>query len=121
MAQPTKIVVNLSSGSTQTVTLTNAEILDISNRANVEAARAAAVVPNEVSMWQARVVLRQAGLFDAAQAAVNSANDIALTEVWERGNYVLRDSPAIIALGAQLGLSDAQIDDLFRQAYTLKV
>lgn len=72
-------------------------------------------VPELVSAFQARAALLAAGLLDDAEAAVlavGGQTDIA----WEYAVEFRRDSPTIATLGAQLGLTAAQIDDLFRAA-----
>jgi hypothetical protein len=61
------------------------------------------------------MALRQAGLFDAAAAACSAAGGDVLY-AWDEALEWRRDSAAITQLGAALGLSDAQIDDLFIQA-----
>ncbi|PIK74807.1 hypothetical protein [Methylobacterium frigidaeris] len=69
----------------------------------------------DVSSAQAKIQLARAGLLPAVKSAVAAAG----TEVeiwfsdartWQRGN------PYVAALGAALGLSAGEIDDLFRQA-----
>lgn len=73
-------------------------------------------VPTAVPMWAVRTILQNDGLFDTAQALVEASTDNALKNVWEYGNDALRSSPAINALGAALGLTQAQIDQMFRDA-----
>lgn len=79
-------------------------------------ARLTTPVPETVQMWQARVALKQAGLFDAADAAVKASGNLPLQTAWEYGNTISRGSPGMVALGQALGLAGAQIDQLFRQA-----
>ena len=72
-------------------------------------------VPAEVPQWQARRALLAAGLLTAVEAAVAAASqDIQIT--WEYAPNIVRNSPFIAALAPALGLTDAQIDDLFRAA-----
>jgi hypothetical protein len=75
-----------------------------------------------VSMRQARLALHQSGLLssvDSAIAALPEA-DCAVAQIeWEYATEVQRDYSWVIALGAQLGLTEAQIDDLFTVARTL--
>ncbi len=80
-----------------------------------------APVPERVDMWQARAALRLAGLYEAADAAIAASGNPALIEAWTNGNSFRRDSPAIAQLGAALGLTPAQIDDLFRSAAGIAV
>lgn len=79
------------------------------------------VVPSQVPMWAVRTILQNDGLFDQAQALVDASTDNALKNVWEYGNVADRSSPAINALGVALGLTDAQIDQMFFDANALIV
>lgn len=76
-------------------------------------------VPQEVSMRQARLALLADGRLDDVETALaalpGDAGRAARIE-WEYAGTVTRDSDLIISLGAQLGLTDQKIDDLFRAA-----
>jgi hypothetical protein len=78
-------------------------------------------VPDAVTNYQARTVLIEAGVFAKADAALRgadqtvAANQIAL-QAWDYANQFFRNQPIIAAMQAVLGLSDAQVDDLFRAA-----
>lgn len=78
--------------------------------------------PQVVTMRQARLALVQAGLLAQVNTAVaampGAAGDTARIE-WEFSGTVERHRPLVQALGAALGLTDAQLDDLFRLAATL--
>lgn len=78
-------------------------------------------VPEAVAMWQAKAALELAGLLAAADAAITSSSNIVLRHAWRDGNEFHRSSPAIADLGALLGLTSVQIDDLFRAASRLAV
>lgn len=78
-------------------------------------------VPQQVPMWAVRVVLKQQNLLDQAQAAIDASGDYALQTAWEYGNFADRNSPAIATLGQALGLTDAQIDQMFFDANSLIV
>ena len=82
----------------------------------------APVVPAEVTMRQARLALLQAGKLAAVNAAVaampGAAGDTARIE-WEFSSTVERHRPLVEALGASLGMTADQLDDLFRTAATL--
>lgn len=80
-----------------------------------------ALVPAEVPMWSVRTVLQNDGLFDQAQALVEASTDNALKNVWEYGNVALRNSPSIIGLATQLGLTSEQLDQMFIEANNLTV
>lgn len=77
-----------------------------------------AIVPSPVLQSQARAAIYAAGLKAAVEAAVAAA-DSSTQALWYTAAYIDRDNPLVIALGAQLGLTSAQIDDLFRVAATL--
>lgn len=75
-------------------------------------------VPISVSMFQARTALKRAGLLaaiDAAVAAMDGEADIA----WAYAYEVRRDSNLVNQIGAGLGLTSEQMDDLFRTAATI--
>lgn len=74
-------------------------------------------VPQQVTNYQARAALLAAGLFEQVDAAVKAQGPTsAAFQAWEYANSVYRNSPLIAGLGAALGLTAAQIDDLFRAA-----
>lgn len=72
-------------------------------------------VPPAVSPLQARRALRQAGLLDAVTALV-AASDADTRDAWEYAVEFRRDDPLLRALAGQLGLTEADIDNLFRSA-----
>ncbi len=80
-------------------------------------------VPERVDMAQARLALFQAGLLSQVDAAIDAIPDPTQRETarieWEYRTTVRRDSQLVAGLGASLGLTDEQIDDLFRLADTL--
>ena len=76
-------------------------------------------VPAGVSMRQARLALLGAGLLSAVEAALASLPGVegeAARIEWEYALAVERHSPLINALAPALGLTDEQVDDLFRAA-----
>lgn len=76
-------------------------------------------VPASVSAFQARAALFAAGLLDDVEAAVAAADR--LTRIaWESAQAFERGSPTIATLAAALGLSDEQLDDLFRAAAEIR-
>lgn len=79
-------------------------------------------VPAVVTMRQARLALLQNGMLTQVNTAVanmpGAQGDAARIE-WEFSSTVERNRPLVQALGAALGLTDAQLDDLFRLAATL--
>lgn len=79
-------------------------------------------VPFEVTMRQARLALLGAGLLDDVEAAINAMSDPAKTAArieWDYSNTLRRDHPLVATLGAGLGLTSGQLDDLFIAAGAL--
>jgi hypothetical protein len=74
-------------------------------------------VPSAVTPYQARRALTAAGLRDAAEAAIASASQD-VKDAWEYALTIERNSPFIEAVGAALGLSSVEIDELFSAAAT---
>lgn len=80
------------------------------------------VVPAAVTMRQARLALLGADLLDdvdAAIAALPSPQKEAAKIEWEYSQEVQRHNGVVASLGPLLGLTDAQIDDLFLTAAQL--
>ena len=80
--------------------------------------RARNPVPQQVTMRQARLALLSAGLLDDVEAVIAAAGRAAQLE-WEYAAMVDRNNPAVAAVQQQKALTDAQIDDLFREAAKL--
>ena len=80
--------------------------------------RARNPVPQQVTMRQARLALLSAGLLDDVEMVIAAAGRAAQLE-WEYAAVVDRTNPAIAAVQQQEALTDAQIDDLFREAAKL--
>ena len=75
-------------------------------------------VPEVITPRQAKIALLQAGLLDDVEAAIAAIPDettrrIAQVE-WEYAQEVRRDWPLLVAVAGQMGLSDEQVDELFR-------
>ena len=73
-------------------------------------------VPPEVTMRQARLALHAAGLLNNVATAINGLTEPAKTQAqieWEYSNSLVRSNPFVATLGGALGLTSAQIDDLF--------
>lgn len=96
-------------------------------------------VPAEVTNWQARAVLRRTFLPDAPDTSLFTRTDRLLREArdaaaalpesdprrmdadiawqaWEQSNVFSRAGALLSGIGARFGLTDAQVDDLFRAA-----
>lgn len=76
-------------------------------------------VPDVVTMAQARVALRHAGLLDKVTASLKALpaaqRDDALI-AWEYAPNVARTGALVVSLAGAFGLSDADLDSLFRAA-----
>lgn len=77
--------------------------------------RARNPVPQQVTMRQARLELLERGLLDDVEAVIAAAGRAAQIE-WEFATFVERSHAVIAVVQQQQGLSDADIDDLFREA-----
>jgi hypothetical protein len=78
----------------------------------------APIIPVTVALWQARAALLGAGKLDAVNAAVAKIGG-AVAIAWDYGNSIDRASPTVAALGATLGMSDKDLDNLFIVASSL--
>lgn len=72
-----------------------------------------------VSRFQARAALFNAGFLAAAESAISGASDLAQL-AWQDAWEFRRNSPTVAAIAGTLGLTDTQLDDLFRQAATIE-
>jgi hypothetical protein len=71
----------------------------------------------EVSRFQARAVLRQMGLREQVDTMMaDPATDPLAVDAWTDAQTFKRTSPTIALLASQLGLSDAELDDMFERA-----
>ena len=75
-------------------------------------------ISNVVTMRQARLALLQSGMLPAVNAAV-AAGDEATKIAWEYSTEVQREFPLVQTMKASLGLTEAQLDDLFTLAASL--
>lgn len=74
-----------------------------------------------VSRFQARAVLRQAGLRSQVEAIMDDpATDPLVIDAWTDAQEFKRMSPTVLNLADGLGLTDTEVDDLFRQASTIE-
>lgn len=76
-------------------------------------------VPQVISRRQAKQALLKAGLLDVADAAISASGDRAAQIDWVDAQEFRRDWATLISMQNALGLTDEQIDDLFRLAATL--
>ena len=75
--------------------------------------------PKVITMRQARLALLQSGILATIENAIQSGTDEAMKIEWEYATEVRRDWASLIALTTSLGMTDAQLDDLFLLASTL--
>lgn len=90
--------------------------------AEMDAIRNAPVVPDRVTMRQARLALLGAGLLANVDTAINALPEPTKSAArieWEYSGEVHRDRPFVQTLGGALGLSSAQLDALFVAAAAL--
>lgn len=79
-------------------------------------------VPEKISAAQAMAVLDANGLLDAAEALIAHPDTPRVVKIfWQREHEFNRTSPALNSMAAMLGLSEAQLDDLFRAAAAIAV
>ena len=78
------------------------------------------VVPQFVSMRQARLALFDAGLLDTVNESLALMPDAAQRKKaqieWEFATEVQRDSSLVYGLAGALGLTDSMLDELFIKA-----
>lgn len=111
--RPFRRVLNCVTGEDTIVYLTDEEI------AEREAGQAALLlmVPTEVSPYQARVALLDAGLLPAVEQFIASPTCPEKARIaWEYATIINRHSVFITSIGKLLNLTEEQIDDLFRYA-----
>ena len=80
------------------------------------------VVPSAVTMRQARLALSTIGLLAQVDTAINALPEPQKTAAkieWEFSSVVERNRPFVQQLGASLGLTPAQLDNLFIEASKL--
>lgn len=80
------------------------------------------LVPQSITMRQARLVLLNAGLLASVAAAIGalpSPSKEAAQIEWDHSQTVERHRPFVQSLSAALGLTGAQLDALFTEAATL--
>lgn len=80
-------------------------------------------VPASVTRRQARQALVLAGKFDLVQPAIDAIPNALQRKLmqieWDDSQAFERDRPSLIAIGGAIGLTSAEVDDLFRTAVTL--
>ena len=69
--------------------------------------------------WQIRKVLNQLGLRQAVEDAVAASTDQTMKDGWEFATEFRSDDPFVIGMGAALGKTQTEIDQLIQLAATL--
>jgi hypothetical protein len=82
-------------------------------------APAAPPVPHSIPAWKARAALREAGLLATVAAAVDAAGG-RVADAWAGAAEWHRDSAFLSDLSAALGLSPAEVDQMFRDADAIR-
>lgn len=80
------------------------------------------IIPQEITMRQARLVLLANGLLANVQAAINSLPEPDKTKAqieWDYSNALQRDNSFVAVLGAALGLTSEGVDSLFIEGATM--
>lgn len=76
-----------------------------------------ATIPQSVSRFQARAALHLAGLLDDVETMIAAPGTPALAKLaWQDAQEFRRTSPTVLAMAGALGMTDAQLDDLFTAA-----
>lgn len=68
--------------------------------------------------WQVRQVLTQSGKRQAVEDMIN-AGSLELQDAWRYASEFKRDNPFLVQMAAAMGMSDAEVDDMFRLGATL--
>ena len=82
----------------------------------------APVTPTKISLSQAKIALSRSGYLTQVDTALNALTEPQKTEAliaWNSSNEVLRSSQLVTAMQASLGLTTAQMDDLFTLANSI--
>lgn len=80
-----------------------------------------APVPTEVSRFQLCAAFLQANLLGDIEAYMaDPKTDPFVRITWEDAKVFKRNSPMVLAIQSHLGLTDEQMDDLFRFAATIE-
>lgn len=75
------------------------------------------LIPQIVSRFQARAALHLAGLLDDVEALMAAPGTPALAKLaWADAQEFKRTSPTVQTMAAAIGLTEAQLDELFTTA-----
>lgn len=77
-------------------------------------------VPDSVTQYQAREILRQSGLLATVNAHIDSLGETDATYIaWHYASRIRRNSPFVSSIAPALGLSESQLDAMFVAAAEL--
>ena len=80
-------------------------------------------VPAEVTRRQALTVIKMAGLKGTIDTAIESITDdtqrVAAETYWQESLHFDRDNPLLNSLAEAVGITQEQLDNMFREAITL--
>lgn len=75
------------------------------------------IVPQEVTRYQAEVVMRRRGIYSDADALFMALPDDDERKIaWLRAPTVRRDSPNLLYAAQQMGITDSLLDEMFIEA-----
>lgn len=77
-------------------------------------------VPDSIPAWKGKVVLHQQGLLATVEAAIAGADPVSKI-AWGQASDWSRQGSLLAGMAAMLGLTEAQVDDLFRAADAITV
>lgn len=75
-----------------------------------------ALPPAEVSTFQAKAALAMIGKLALAEAIIQGSGDVGMQLAWKEASVFRAESPSIMALAPLIGLSTAQLYQLFHAA-----
>ena len=105
-----RIEINVTTGEQSIVQLTQEEIdAIVANQPIPEI-----VIPKEVTKFQAKVALYQAGMLEAVEAEISKPEtQMEMKLAWQDAQTFKRTSSFVNGMASLLGLTDQQVDDLF--------
>ena len=76
-----------------------------------------ALVPSEISRFQALSILSQYGLYSSVKAYINSNNTTEMQKIaFNEASVFLRSSPTMINIASLLNITEEQLDQMFIEA-----
>jgi len=93
-------------------------VWDADAQAYVAPPPAPIIIPDEITMTQCRELLFDKGLYDAVNSAI-ATMPVKAQIAWEYRGTVRRDSPLVLEVASQIGLTSEQMDQWFLEASNL--